>query len=153
MPAPRPATSRPTVVNASAVPTITGLRAWGAVLVAVVLTAAGATFDGLVNGVITWGFKIGFVGGVCLAALLVRRGSIFTAMVQPPLVMVVIIFIALRMVAKPNTRTTITLIQVVDAFPTMLIGTVLAVLLCVVRIFAQPVRRPRKTPTPHPSHA
>ena len=153
MPAPRPATSRPTVVNASAVPTIAGLKAWGAVLVAVVLTAAGATFDGLVSGVITWGFKIGFVGGVCLAALLVRRGSIFTAMVQPPLIMVVIIFISLRLIADSSERMTITLIKVVDAFPTMLIGTVLAVLLCVVRIFAQPIRRPRKTPAPHPSHA
>jgi hypothetical protein len=151
--APRPATSRPSVVNASALPSITGLRAWGAVLVAVVLTSAGALFDGLVSDVLTWGFRVGFVVGVCAAAVLVRRGSIFTAMVQPPLVMIVIIFISLRLLAASNERMTITLIKVVNAFPTMLIGTVLAVLLCVIRIFAQPIRRPKKAPTPHPAHA
>ncbi len=73
-----------------------------------------------------------------VAALLVRRGSIFTAMVQPPLVMVVVSFVALRLMASD--RTTISLIKLVNAFPTMVIGTAVAVLLCVVRIFAQPLR-------------
>ncbi|MET3806707.1 hypothetical protein ABIB25_003727 [Nakamurella sp. UYEF19] len=142
----RPVPSRPTLANASAVPTITGIPSWAAVLVAVLLTALGATFDGLVSGVLTWGFRIGFVAGVALAAVLVRRGSIFTAMVQAPLVMVVVIYISLRLLATE--RMTITLIKVVDAFPTMLIGTAVAVLLCVIRIFAQPLRRPKKAPAP-----
>ncbi len=150
MPATAP-TTRPTAANASALPTITGLRSWGAVLVAVVLTAIGATLDGLVSGVLTWGFRIGFVAGVCLAAVLVRRASIFTAMVQPPLVMVVLIFISLRLIATE--RMTITLIKVVNAFPTMLIGTALAVLICVIRIFAQPLRRPRAAPVTQRAHA
>ncbi|WP_370531409.1 DUF6542 domain-containing protein [Nakamurella sp. PAMC28650] len=149
MPATRP-TARPTAANASALPTITGLRSWGAVLVAVVLTAVGATFDGLVSGVLTWGFRVGFVAGVCLAALLVRRASIFTAMVQPPLVMVVLIFISLRLLSTE--RMTITLIKVVNAFPTMVIGTALAVLICVVRIFAQPLHRSKKTPAAQRAH-
>ena len=134
---------RPGAANASALPTILGLRSWGAVLVAVVLTALGATFDGLVSGVLTWGFRVGFVAGVCLAAVIVRRASIFTAMVQPPLVMVAVIFISLRLLASE--RVTITLIKVVNAFPTMLIGTTLAVVICVIRIFAQPLRRRAKS--------
>jgi hypothetical protein len=150
MPATRPKT-RTTTADASALPTLTGLRSWGAVLVAVALTAIGATFDGLVSGVLTWGFRIGFVGGVLLAALLVRRGSIFTAMVQPPLVMVVLIFISLRLIATE--RMTITLIKVVNAFPTMLIGTALAVLICVIRIFAQPLRHPKSAPVAQRAHA
>lgn len=151
MPATR-STTRPTAANASALPTISGLRSWGAVLIAVVLTGLGATFDGLVSGVLTWGFRIGFVGGVCLAAVLVRRASIFTAMVQPPLVMVVVIFISLRLLATE--RMTFTLIKVVNTFPTMLIGTVLALLICVIRLFAQPMRRrPRVTPVAQRAHA
>lgn len=150
MPATRP-TKRPTAANASALPTIPGLRSWGAVLVAVILTAIGATFDGLVSGVVTWGFRVAFVASVCLAAILVRRASIFTALVQPPLVMVVLIFISLRLITTE--RMTVTLIKVVNAFPTMLIGTALAVLICVIRIFAQPLRRPRSTPVAQRAHA
>lgn len=146
----RPVPSRPIPADASTVPTITGIPSWGAVLVAVVLTALGATFDGLVSGDLSWGFRIGFVVGVALAALLVRRGSIFTAMVQAPLVMVVVIFIALRLLETE--RMTITLIKIVNAFPTMLIGTAVAVLLCVIRIFAQPLRRPKKSPLPQRAH-
>jgi fumarate reductase subunit D len=124
------------------VPTITGLRSWGAVLVAVLLTAIGAAIDGSVNGELSWGFRIGFVLGVALAAVLVRRASIFTAMVQPPLVMVVLIFVALRLLASESMK--ITAIKVITAFPTMLTGTVVALLLCVLRIFAQPMRRPQE---------
>lgn len=150
MPAARP-TTRPSVANSSAFSSITGLRSWGAVLVAVVLTAVGATLDGMISGVLTWGFRIGFVAGVCVAAVLVRRASIFTAMVQAPLVMVVVIFISLRLLATE--RMTITLIKVVNAFPTMLIGTALALLICVIRIFAQPMRRPKTAPVAQRVHA
>ena len=151
MPASRPAQYRPTVANASAIPTIAGIPSWGAVLVALALTALGAAIDGLASGVLSWGFRLGFVGGVALAALLVRRGSIFTAMVQPPLVMVVVIFISLRLLSSE--RMTITLIKVVNAFPTMLIGTAVAVVLCVIRIFAQPMRRTKKSAVAPQQHA
>lgn len=149
-PAPRPSTSRPSTADASAVPTIAGVPSWGAVIVAVALTAIGATVDGLASGVLTWGFRLGFVGGVALAALLVRRGSIFTSMVQPPLVMVVVIFIALRLLSSE--RTTITLIKVVNAFPTMVIGTAVAVLLCVIRIFAQRLHHSKQSPVVQRAH-
>ncbi len=141
----RTTAGRPALPDASAVRSIAGIPAWGAVLVAVVLSAVGATVDGLVSSanppVPSWGFRVGFVGGVALAALLVRRGSIFTALVQPPLVMVAVIFLALRLMSPE--RMTISLIKVVDAFPTMVVGTAIAVVLCVIRIFAQPLRRSR----------
>jgi hypothetical protein len=126
--------------DASAVSTVRGIPSWGAVLVAVVLTSVGAAIDGMVTDppVLAWGFRLGFIAGVAVAALLVRRGSIFTAMVQPPLVMAVVSFVALRLMASD--RTTISLIKLVNAFPTMVVGTAVAVLLCVVRIFAQPLR-------------
>ncbi len=120
-------------------------------IVAVVLTAVGATVDGAVSGVLSWGFRIGFLAGVGLAAVAVRRGSIFTAVVQPPLVMVAVMFIALRLLSTE--RMTITLIKVVNTFPTMVVGTGLAVVLCVIRIFAQPLRRSKTVPTPARAHA
>lgn len=150
MRAPRPPSSRPTLANASAIRTVAGIPSWGAVLVALVLTALGATVDGLATGTPSWGFRIGFVAGVALAALLVRRASIFTALVQPPLVMVVVIFVALRLMASE--RMTITLIKVVNTFPTMVVGTAVAVVLCVVRIFAQPLRRSVRDPALQHTH-
>lgn len=150
MRAPRPPSSRPTLADASAIRTIAGIPSWGAVVVAVVLTGLGATVDGVVSGTPAWGFRVGFVAGVALAALLVRRASIFTALVQPPLVMVVVIFIALRLISSE--RMTITLIKVVNTFPTMVIGTAVAVVLCVIRIFAQPLRRSAAEPAPHRAH-
>lgn len=147
---PRPPSARPTLANASAIRTIAGIPSWGAVLVALILTALGATVDGLVSGTPSWGFRIGFVAGVALAAVLVRRGSIFTALVQPPLVMVVVIFLALRLMASE--RMTLTLIKVVNTFPTMVVGTAVAVVLCVVRIVAQPLRRTVPEPAPERAH-
>ncbi len=142
-PATQPRSSRPNLEDASAVSTIRGIPSWGAILVAVGLSSVGAAIDGLVTDptALAWGFRLGFVAGVGLAAVLVRRGSIFTAMVQPPLVMVAVSFIALRLMASE--RTTISLIKLVNSFPTMVMGTALAVLLCVIRIFAQPLRKSR----------
>lgn len=118
---------------------------------ALVLTAAGAAFDGAASGTPGWGLRIGFVSGVVLAAILVRRGSIFTAMVQPPIILVVVVFLALRLLTSE--RMTISLIKVVNTFPTMVTGTALALLICVIRIFAQPLRRAKNAPVPHALHA
>ena len=141
---------RPTRVDASAVPTITGVRSWGAVLIALLLSAVGALIDASTSKTIGWGFGVGFVLGVGLAAVAVRRGSLFTALVQPPLVMVVVVFLAFRLMTTE--RMTITLIKVVDTFPTMLTGTAVAVVLCVIRIFAQPLREQRAEPRPEHTH-
>jgi len=149
MPASTARSSRPRLEDASAVSTVRGIPSWGAILVAVGLTALGAAVDGAATGTLSWGFRVGFVAGVALAALLVRRGSIFTALVQPPLVMVAVSFIAVRLMS--GQRSTLVLINVVNAFPTMIVGTAFAVVLCVIRMFAQPLRRSRSA-TPQRAH-
>ncbi|MGI8589544.1 MAG: DUF6542 domain-containing protein [Nakamurella sp.] len=142
--------ARPSVADTSAVPTVAGLRSWGAVLVAVLLTGLGAVIDGMSSGGLGWGFTVGFVAGVGSAALMVRRGSIFTAIVQPPLVMVVLMFLALKVIS--NDALKIIGIKLVGNFPLMVVGTALALLLCVVRIFAQPMRRQKKSPMLQGAH-
>ena len=117
---------------------VRGVPAWGAILIAVVLSALGAVADGLGNGQLGWGFGIGFVLGIALAALAVRRGSVFTAMVQAPLVMVVVTVIAQRLMVSE--RITFLLIKVVNAFPTMAVGTAVGLLLGLARLLAQPLR-------------
>jgi len=59
--------------------------------------------DGFTTGLLAWGLRIGFYLGVVLAALFVRRGSIFTAMVQPPLVLVIGIVLLVAAAAMKNT--------------------------------------------------
>ena len=120
-----------------------GVPSWGAILIAVVLTALGAGVDAVSSGTLSWGFRIGFLAGIALAALAVRRGSIFTAMVQAPLIMVLETVIAQRLMSTE--RVTFTLIKVVNAFPTMAIGTALGLLLGLIRILAQPLRAGRAT--------
>ncbi|MBV9844534.1 MAG: hypothetical protein JOZ47_05635 [Kutzneria sp.] len=63
---------------------------WGAVLVAVALTAAGTIVDIEATGVLRWVFRIGFVLGCVLAITLVKRKSLFGPMVEPPLVMILV---------------------------------------------------------------
>ena len=77
------------IADASVVTSFRGWPSWAVILLAVVLTLVGTAIDGFTTGVLAWGLRIGFYIGVIGAALIVRRGSIFTAMVQPPLVLVV----------------------------------------------------------------
>ncbi len=126
------------LADASVLRSVRGVPAWGAVLIAVVLAALGAGADGLGSGQLGWGFGVGFVLGIAVAALAVRRGSVFTAMVQAPLVMVVVSVIALKVMNSE--RITFLLIKVVNAFPTMAIGAAVGLLLGLLRILAQPLR-------------
>lgn len=129
-------------------PSVIGLRSPGAVVIAVGLTALGASFEGLVLGALTRAVWIGFVAGVGLAALLVRRRSIFIAVVQPPLVLLAVVFISLRLLFAK--RRSITLIK--DQGGRYLLDhadrTMVAVSICLGRIFAQLLPRPGKAPVP-----
>ncbi len=100
--------------------------------------------------VLSWGLRAGFVAGVGLAALAVRRGSIFTAMVQPPLVLLAVGFTALRLMTSE--RLTFTLIKVVNLFPTMLIGTALALIIGLIRLLSQPLHVPRSVSRAQGAH-
>jgi hypothetical protein len=95
--------------------------------------------DGLTTGLLAWGLRIGFYLGVVSAALLVRRGSIFTAMVQPPLVLVFGIVVGGMLFTQAGGLYG-TALKIIGTFPTMAIGTAVAVLIGLIRILAQPMR-------------
>jgi hypothetical protein len=135
-----PPTARPVArpvdrAAASAITTRPGIHWWMAVLVAL------AAVDGMVSGTLGWGLQIGFVAGVVVAALLIRRDSLFTAMVQPPLVLVVAILVGSMLFTDAGLYATA--LRVVAGFPTMLVGTAAAVVIGVIRIVAQPNRSSR----------
>ena len=102
---------------------------------------------------LAWGLRLGFYLGVVGAALMVRRASIFTAMVQPPLVLVVGIVVG-GMLFTESGGLYGTALKIIGTFPTMAIGTAAAVLIGLIRILAQPLksaarsvnRTPRRTP-------
>jgi hypothetical protein len=131
-----PATDR--AEHASVLPQLPGIPWWGATVLALVLTLIGVLIDKAGSTEPAWGLRIGYFVGCGLAALAVRRRAVFTAMVQPPLVLVVILVPALKLMFGLTVYESA--IKLVNAFPTMAIGTVIAVIIGVVRLFAQPLR-------------
>ncbi len=129
------------IADASVLPAVRGWPSWAAVVFALACTLAGAGIDGLTTGQLAWGLRLGFYLGVLGAVLLVRRGSVFTAMVQPPLVLVVGIVVG-GMLFTQSGGLYGTALKVINAFPTMAIGTAGAVVIGLIRLVAQPVRRP-----------
>ncbi|WP_258905922.1 DUF6542 domain-containing protein [Actinokineospora sp. UTMC 2448] len=67
-----------------------GLPWWGAVLLAVGLTAVAAVIDMQVKGSLGQIFQGAYVGGCVAAVCLVRRRNLFGPIVQPPLVFAVV---------------------------------------------------------------
>lgn len=141
-----PDRSRPLAVS-SAAPGVRGWPWWAAVLVALVCTLIGTAIDGWVFGTFSWGLRLGFWIGVALAALLVQRRSVFTAMVQPPLILVAGLLIGGLLFINGGGMYGMAL-KLIATFPTMAIGTALAVAIGLIRIVAQPLRR-----TPRTTHA
>lgn len=132
--------ARSTVADSSSFSTVQGWPSWGVIALAVGATLAGAAIDGLLTGQLGWGLRIGFYLGVVSAAAIVRRGSVFTAMVQPPLVLVAGIVVGGVLFTNSGGLYP-TALKIIGAFPTMAIGTALAVVIGAIRIFAQPIRR------------
>ncbi|MET0698218.1 MAG: DUF6542 domain-containing protein [Mycobacterium sp.] len=74
----------------SAHPNLPGVPWWGAVLIAVVLTAAGFAYDaGSGKNELTSVFAALYIFGCVAAVLAVRQSGVFTAVVQPPLILFV----------------------------------------------------------------
>jgi hypothetical protein len=72
----------------SAHPNIPGVPWWGAVLLAVTLTAVGFAYDaGSGNKDLSMVFSATYVLGCLFAVLAVRQSGIFTAVIQPPLIL------------------------------------------------------------------
>lgn len=69
-------------------PDIPGVPSWAAVLAAVIATAVGFAFDaGSANKELTDVFAAVYVVGCVAAVLAVRQSAIFTAVIQPPLIL------------------------------------------------------------------
>ncbi|CAN5589099.1 hypothetical protein BH09ACT8_BH09ACT8_63510 [soil metagenome] len=74
----------------SAHPNLPGVPWWGAVLIAVALTVLGFAFDaGSGKKDLTTAFAVLYIIGCVVAVLAVRQSGVFTAVVQPPLVLFV----------------------------------------------------------------
>ena len=130
------------LADSSVLTSVRGWPSWAVVLLTVGLTFAGTAVDGLTTGALSWGLRIGFYLGVVLAALLVRRASIFTAMIQPPLVLVFGIVVGGWLFTNAGGLYG-TALKIIGSFPTMAIGTALAVIIGLIRIVAQPLRNSR----------
>ena len=141
------------MADASVVSSVRGWPSWAVILLALVLTLGGTAVDGFTTGVLAWGLRIGFYLGVISAALVVRRASVFTAMVQSPLVLVVGIVLGGMLFTQAGGLYG-TALKIIGTFPTMAIGTAAAVLLGLIRILAQPLRGAgRQGVRVPPSHA
>jgi hypothetical protein len=79
-----------TADHRSAHPNISGVPWWGAALFAVTLTAVGVAYDaGSGNKELSMVFAASYVVGCIFAVLAVRQSGIFTAVIQPPLILFV----------------------------------------------------------------
>lgn len=127
--------------DASVLLSVRGVPSWGAVLIGLVFGIVGM-IAGHSDGEYTvgWLFGLIFTAGIVLATLAVRRGSLFTAMVQAPILLTLLVFGTFRFLAASKLWESA--LEIVASFPIMAVATGSALLLGLVRIIAQPVRRP-----------
>lgn len=72
------------------IPAMPGVPSWVAVLIALTFTAVGFAFDaGSGAKELTLAFAVAYVVGCVVAVVIVRQTSIFTAVIQPPLILFV----------------------------------------------------------------
>lgn len=72
------------------IPTIPGVPSWGAVLIAVTFTAIGFAFEaGSGAKELNFAFAAAYATGCVAAAVAVRQTGVFTAVIQPPLILFV----------------------------------------------------------------
>ncbi len=127
-----------------------GVVWWVAVVIAFVPTVIGFGADLAISnsiGIIAWVLTL---LGVVVAALAVRRHALFTAMVQPPLVVIAALVLGyvVATVTGGISGGVLNLgLKVVGTFPLMLTATVVAVILGVIRLVAEPMHSsaPRRT--------
>lgn len=122
--------SRVPALQRSILPTVPGVPAWSAVLVAIGCTLLGFLLDASGdNTELTATFSTLYVVGCVAAALAVRMRGLFTTMVLPPLLLFFAVPLAYRQLSGGGSGLKDILlnlaIPLVNRFPTMMIATVL----------------------------
>ncbi|WP_308418022.1 DUF6542 domain-containing protein [Rhodococcoides yunnanense] len=124
----------------SAFATVPGVPAWGAVAIAGGASFLGFVIDAARGTELTSAFSSLYIIGVVASVVLVRYRGLFTAMVQAPLIMFVAVPLSYQYFTdNPGTSLKDILLNVaiplVNRFPVMLLGTVLALAIGGVRVF------------------
>ncbi|MCZ4520699.1 hypothetical protein O4220_19495 [Rhodococcus ruber] len=119
--------------------TLPGVPAWGAVAIAAGLTFLGFLIDAARGTELTGAFAFFYILGCIAAVVLVRYRGLFTAMVQAPLILFVAVPLSYQYFTD-NAGTSLkdiilnVAIPLVNRFPLMLLGTLVAVGLGALRI-------------------
>ncbi|WP_051198444.1 DUF6542 domain-containing protein [Gordonia shandongensis] len=126
----------------SVLPGLRGVPWWGAVLIAGVITAIGAYIDAGSTAALGRSFKLFYLIGCVLAALLVRRRALFTAGAQPPLIAFVIGILTLYTAnreAADGMRAIIlkVVLPIATSFPWMVIAFIITLAVVVARFFLE----------------
>ncbi len=156
----------------SIVPSVPGIPAWAAILIAAGATGLGFLIDGLGGETYPTGtFSALYVLGCVLAVCAVRFRGLFSTMVMPPLLLFVAVPVACQMLGGRATTSIKDvlmnlIIPLVERFPTMALATVLVLAIGGARIAIakrapqtarptperkserKPVKRRRPEPTP-----
>lgn len=114
----------------SVIPSVTGVPWWGAFACAAIAIAIGYLVDAMAGTELTMFFSTMYLVGCLVAVLMVQNKSIFTAMVQPPLLMVIAVPLAYKSFVVGPTQGLKSLIldlalPLIDRFPTMVFTTML----------------------------
>lgn len=136
-------------------PSLRGLPAWTAVLLAVAVSLTGVALDS-VGGELGTGFTVAFFLGCLIAVLAVSRRALFVAAVQPPIIMaflvpLVHVIAGVGAGAELFSRSQVIAIALPLAtrFPLMIVTTLVVVAVAMIRAFvleprsSRPVSRPR----------
>ena len=124
----------------SIVPTVPGVPAWGAVLIAVGLTFVGFLIDAARGTDLTRAFGAFYLCGCVVALCAVRYRGLFTAVVQPPLLLFVAVPLAYQYFIGGSGASVKDLllnvaIPLVNRFPLMLLATVVSIALGALRVY------------------
>ncbi len=124
----------------SALPTVPGVPAWGAVVVAAGLTFIGFALDAMSGNELTSTFSALYFVGCVLAVLAVRHRGLFTAVVQPPLLLFVAVPFGQQVLSDSSGTNLKDLAlnvayPLVNRFPLMLAATVVVALIAGARVF------------------
>ncbi|MEE2059580.1 DUF6542 domain-containing protein [Rhodococcus artemisiae] len=124
----------------SLVPSLPGVPWWGAPLIAVGVTLVGLLIDAISGDQLTSTFTVFYVLGCIAAVAAVRYRGLFTAMAQPPLLLLAAVPIGQEILASGSTSGLRELAlnvayPLVNRFPAMFLATVVVLAIGAARIF------------------